>query len=104
MSGRAICLHPGKNTYPPGQRPGRRRDGGRAAPRCAGSSPEGGGPTGGGTRVGSGQADGVTATVETPVGHSIVRARYAVGTDGGRSTVRSLAGIDLHGTSHPDQR
>ncbi|MFI9273143.1 FAD-dependent monooxygenase [Kitasatospora sp. NPDC052896] len=48
--------------------------------------------------------DGVTATVQTPAGQSTVRARYAVGADGGRSTVRSLAGIELHGTSHPDQR
>ncbi|MFI9163369.1 FAD-dependent monooxygenase [Kitasatospora aureofaciens] len=48
--------------------------------------------------------DGATATVRTPAGQSTVRARYVVGADGGRSTVRSLAGIELHGTSYPDQR
>ncbi|MFJ1707400.1 FAD-dependent monooxygenase [Kitasatospora sp. NPDC088346] len=48
--------------------------------------------------------DGVNATVGTPAGQSTLRARYVVGADGGRSAVRSLAGIELHGTSHPDQR
>ena len=52
--------------------------------------------------------DGVTATVETTAGPGTgsrtVRARYAVGADGGRSTVRALAGIHMHGTSLTDQR
>ncbi|MFI6449331.1 FAD-dependent oxidoreductase [Kitasatospora sp. NPDC050543] len=53
--------------------------------------------------------DGVTATIETTAagpdagGHT-VHARYAVGADGGRSTVRALADIELHGTSLTDQR
>ncbi|WP_329453872.1 FAD-dependent monooxygenase [Streptomyces sp. NBC_01497] len=52
--------------------------------------------------------DGVTATIETTAGPdagvSVVHARYVVGADGGRSTVRALAGIALHGTSLTDQR
>ena len=52
--------------------------------------------------------DGVTATIETTAGAGAgsrtVRARYAVGADGGRSTVRALAGMELHGTSLTDQR
>ncbi|MEU8589567.1 FAD-dependent oxidoreductase [Streptomyces sp. NPDC048664] len=50
--------------------------------------------------------DGVTATVTAgpDAGCSFVRARYAVGADGGRSAVRTLAGIELHGTSLTDQR
>lgn len=50
--------------------------------------------------------DGVTATVTTrpDAGSRTVHARYAVGVDGGRSTVRALAGIELHGTSLTDQR
>ncbi|WP_042374014.1 FAD-dependent oxidoreductase, partial [Streptacidiphilus neutrinimicus] len=52
--------------------------------------------------------DGITATVETTVGPDAgtrtLRARYAVGADGGRSAVRAMAGIELHGTSLHDQR
>ena len=42
-------------------------------------------------------ADGVTATV----GDTRVRARYLVGCDGGRSTVRKAVGLRLHGST-PD--
>jgi 2-polyprenyl-6-methoxyphenol hydroxylase-like FAD-dependent oxidoreductase len=42
-------------------------------------------------------ADGVTATV----GDSRIRARYLVGCDGGRSTVRKAIGLRLHGET-PD--
>ncbi|MEU9048299.1 MULTISPECIES: FAD-dependent oxidoreductase [unclassified Kitasatospora] len=50
--------------------------------------------------------DGVTATVTAgpDAGSRTVHARYAVGADGGRSTVRALAGIELHGVSLTDQR
>ncbi|MEU6172356.1 FAD-dependent monooxygenase [Streptantibioticus parmotrematis] len=48
--------------------------------------------------------DTVTATVETATGSHTVRARYVVGADGGRSTVRALAGIELRGVSLTDQR
>ncbi|MEV6210104.1 FAD-dependent monooxygenase [Kitasatospora sp. NPDC051914] len=42
-------------------------------------------------------ADGVTVTLATPDGERRVRARYLVGCDGGRSTVRRLAGIGFPG-------
>jgi 3-(3-hydroxy-phenyl)propionate hydroxylase len=45
-------------------------------------------------------ADGVTATVIGPNGkQEIVRARYAVGCDGGRSTTRRLIGTSFEGTT-----
>jgi bifunctional hydroxylase/dehydrase len=46
------------------------------------------------------QADsnGVTAEVKTPHGTRRLRARYLVGCDGSRSTVRELAGIEFRGT------
>jgi 3-(3-hydroxy-phenyl)propionate hydroxylase len=50
-------------------------------------------------------ADGVTLDV-TEVGGGErwrVRARYVLGTDGARSTVRKLAGIGLTGDSYPDR-
>ncbi len=42
-------------------------------------------------------ADGVEVTADTPDGPRTLRARYAVGADGGRSAVRKLAGIDFPG-------
>ena len=42
-------------------------------------------------------ADGVTAHLSGPAGVERVRARWLVGTDGGRSTVRRLIGIDFPG-------
>jgi 3-(3-hydroxy-phenyl)propionate hydroxylase len=45
-------------------------------------------------------ADGVTATVLGPDGATeVVKARYAVGSDGGRSTVRRLMGTSFEGTT-----
>ncbi|HSV65536.1 MAG TPA: FAD-dependent monooxygenase [Mycobacteriales bacterium] len=41
---------------------------------------------------------GVDVDVATPGGRRRLRARYVVGCDGGRSTVRRLAGIDFPGT------
>ena len=41
--------------------------------------------------------DGVTAIVRSVDGHQSVRADYLVGADGGRSAVRTLAGIDFPG-------
>jgi bifunctional hydroxylase/dehydrase len=41
--------------------------------------------------------DGVTATVQGPDGRVEYSARYLVGCDGGRSTVRKLAGFDFAG-------
>lgn len=42
--------------------------------------------------------EGVTATVAGPRGNHTIRARYLVGCDGGRSTVRRAAGIGFSGT------
>ncbi|MFE2015790.1 FAD-dependent monooxygenase [Streptomyces sp. NPDC059491] len=42
-------------------------------------------------------ADGVEVTADTPDGPRTLRARYAVGADGGRSAIRKLAGIDFPG-------
>ncbi len=43
-------------------------------------------------------ADGVTATLRSPQGDSVViQAAYLVGADGGRSTVRNLIGVKLEG-------
>lgn len=41
---------------------------------------------------------GVAVTVEDGQGRTVVRAGYVVGCDGGRSSVRRLAGIDFPGT------
>lgn len=43
-------------------------------------------------------ADGVTVGLDTADGAAELRARYLVGCDGGRSTVRKLAGIGFPGT------
>jgi 2-polyprenyl-6-methoxyphenol hydroxylase-like FAD-dependent oxidoreductase len=43
-------------------------------------------------------AEGVSVTVQTPGGVRRMRASYVVGCDGGRSTVRKLAGIGFPGT------
>ena len=42
--------------------------------------------------------DGADVTVVSPAGRSSLRARYVVGCDGGRSTIRRLAGIGFPGT------
>ena len=41
---------------------------------------------------------GVDVEVETPEGRRHLRARYVVGCDGGRSTVRKAAGFQFPGT------
>ncbi|WP_433654192.1 FAD-dependent monooxygenase [Nocardia sp. CA-128927] len=51
-------------------------------------------------RIDSGLAPGdeqVTATVATPDGEQQITARYLVGADGGRSTVRKLTGVEFPG-------
>lgn len=50
-------------------------------------------------------ADGVTLDVSQVGGNELwrVRARYVLGADGARSTVRKLAGIGLTGDSYPDR-
>jgi 3-(3-hydroxy-phenyl)propionate hydroxylase len=49
-------------------------------------------------------ADGVTAQIETSNGETVsLRAKYLVGTDGGRSTVRKIAGIEMTGATAPSK-
>ncbi|MFG3223696.1 FAD-dependent monooxygenase [Kitasatospora sp. NPDC048194] len=47
-------------------------------------------------------ATGVTVEYHGPDGTGRLRARYLVGADGGRSTVRKLAGIGFPGVTSPD--
>ncbi|MBO1415655.1 FAD-dependent monooxygenase [Streptomyces sp. FH025] len=47
-------------------------------------------------------ATGVTVDLQGPDGAGRLRARYLVGADGGRSTVRKLAGIGFPGVTSPD--
>lgn len=55
-------------------------------------------PAFGHTLVGFEQdAEGVSARIAGPQGEQTLRARYLVGADGGRSTVRQTAGIDFPG-------
>jgi len=55
-------------------------------------------PAFGHTLVGFEQdADGVSVRIAGPQGEQTFHARYLVGTDGGRSTVRQMAGIDFPG-------
>jgi 2-polyprenyl-6-methoxyphenol hydroxylase-like FAD-dependent oxidoreductase len=48
--------------------------------------------------------DGVTATLTSPAGTTEVRARYLVGTDGGRSVVRKRLGIPFDGETDDAMR
>jgi 3-(3-hydroxy-phenyl)propionate hydroxylase len=49
-------------------------------------------------------ADGVTAEIEAANGEAVsLRAKYLVGTDGGRSTVRKIAGIEMTGATAPSK-
>lgn len=47
--------------------------------------------------------DGVTLTVETPGGAVRMAADWVIGTDGARSTVRSLLGLEFEGFTWPDR-
>jgi 3-(3-hydroxy-phenyl)propionate hydroxylase len=48
-------------------------------------------------------ADGVDIEVRSPSGVERIRADYVVGCDGGRSTVRKLAGIEFEGFTYPER-
>jgi 3-(3-hydroxy-phenyl)propionate hydroxylase len=48
-------------------------------------------------------ADGVEVDVSTPGGTERIRADYVIGCDGGRSTVRKLAGIEFEGFTYPER-
>ena len=48
-------------------------------------------------------ADGVDVEVSSPAGVERLRADYVIGCDGGRSTVRKLAGIEFEGFTYPER-
>lgn len=48
-------------------------------------------------------ADGVTATVDSPQGKKEFRGRYIVGCDGGRSQVRKSMNVDFDGFTHNER-
>ena len=48
-------------------------------------------------------AKGAVVTVETPQGREEIRARWVVGTDGARSTVRGLVNLPFEGHTWPDR-
>ena len=48
-------------------------------------------------------ADGIDVEVSTPSGTEVIRADYVIGCDGGRSTVRKLAGIEFEGFTYPER-
>ena len=47
--------------------------------------------------------DGVTLTVETPDGPAEMRGDWVIGTDGARSTIRGLLGLEFEGYTWPDR-
>lgn len=48
-------------------------------------------------------ADGVDVEFSTPAGTERIDADYVIGCDGGRSTVRKLAGIEFEGFTYPER-
>ncbi|MBU3061880.1 FAD-dependent monooxygenase [Nocardia sp. NEAU-G5] len=48
--------------------------------------------------------EGVAVTLRTAQGDSTIRARYVVGTDGGKSTTRKLIDLHLEGQTYESQR
>jgi len=47
--------------------------------------------------------DGVTLRCDTPEGEQIIEADWAIGTDGARSTMRRLMGLEFEGFTWPDR-
>src|SRR5580658_119996 len=47
--------------------------------------------------------DGIEVEVSSPSGTEKLRADYVIGCDGGRSTVRKLAGIEFEGFTYPER-
>ena len=47
--------------------------------------------------------DGVDVEIDTPNGFERLNADYVIGCDGGRSTVRKLAGIEFEGFTYPER-
>jgi 3-(3-hydroxy-phenyl)propionate hydroxylase len=48
-------------------------------------------------------SDGIEVEVTSPSGKDKLRADYVIGCDGGRSTVRKLAGIEFEGFTYPER-
>ena len=48
-------------------------------------------------------ADGVELEIQSPDGTERMQAAYVIGCDGGRSTVRKLAGIEFEGFTYPEK-
>jgi 3-(3-hydroxy-phenyl)propionate hydroxylase len=48
-------------------------------------------------------ADGIDVEIGSPSGTERLRADYVIGCDGGRSTVRRLAGIEFDGFTYPER-
>lgn len=48
--------------------------------------------------------DGVTVIVNSPQGEEQIRARYVVGSDGGKSNIRKFIQLPLVGETHDDER
>jgi 3-(3-hydroxy-phenyl)propionate hydroxylase len=49
------------------------------------------------------RADGIEVEVDSPGGAERMRADYVIGCDGGRSTVRKLAGVEFEGFTYPER-
>lgn len=49
-------------------------------------------------------SESATITVNTPLGKQQIRARYVVGSDGGKSTIRKHTGTPLIGETHENER
>jgi len=49
------------------------------------------------------RADGVEITYTSPDGEGRLAASYVIGCDGGRSTIRKLAGIEFEGFTYPER-
>jgi len=49
------------------------------------------------------RADGVEVEITSPTGSERLEASYVIGCDGGRSTVRKLAGIEFEGFTYPEK-
>src|SRR5215472_13089006 len=49
------------------------------------------------------RADGVEITYASPDGEERLAASYVIGCDGGRSTIRKLAGIEFEGFTYPER-
>src|SRR6202008_857560 len=49
------------------------------------------------------RSDHVEVEIASPAGNERIEASYVIGCDGGRSTVRKLAGIEFEGFTYPER-